>query len=105
MIRLLFLAAWALAGGQATPPAQSQAPPDTDIFLAPLSIAGGAVAVGPPVNITAHAGYDNQPSFTPDGRAILFASDRDADRSAPALRRTDIYRYDIGSKRITRLTA
>ena len=105
MIRLLLLAAaWMLAGGQATPPVPSQAPPDTDIFLASLSIAGGAVGVGPPVNVTAHAGYDNQPSFTPDGRAILFASDRDADPSAPALRRTDIYKYDIDSKRITRLT-
>src|SRR5476651_321688 len=51
------------------------APPDTEIFLARFS-ARGAPTVGPPVNITNNPGYDNQPSFTPDGRSILFTSIR-----------------------------
>ena len=38
-------------------------PPDTEIFLAPLTLRAGAPVVGPPVNITNSPGYDNQPSF------------------------------------------
>jgi hypothetical protein len=51
-----------------------------------------------PRNMTARAGYDNQPSFTPDGRAIFYTSVRD-DAQA------DIYRYDIASGTTTRVTA
>ncbi|MCA1563346.1 MAG: hypothetical protein LC804_24865 [Acidobacteria bacterium] len=77
-------------------------PPDTEIFLAPLSSTGGKLAVGPPVNISASPGYDNQPSFTPDGATILFTSARG---SAPGARpQTDIYRYHIASKQIARVT-
>jgi dipeptidyl aminopeptidase/acylaminoacyl peptidase len=77
-------------------------PPDTEIFLAPLSSAGGKLTVGLPVNISASPGYDNQPSFTPDGAALLFTSVRGA---APGARpQTDIYRYHIASKQITRVT-
>ena len=42
------------------------------------------------MNITRSPGYDNQPSFTPDGAAILFTSNRGGTQ-------TDIYRYDVGS--------
>ena len=52
---------------------------DTEIFLAPFS-AGATPAVGPPVNITNSPGYDNQPSFTPDGAAMLFTSIRGGGR-------------------------
>lgn len=75
---------------------QAAAPPDTDIFLAPLS-PGAAAFVGTPVNITHSPGYDNQPSFTPDGAAILFTSNRGGTQ-------TDIYRYDIGSGATARVT-
>lgn len=95
-------------GGHIGPPLQqtpAPAPPDTEIVLAPLTVARGTITVGPPLNITNHAGYDNQPSFTPDGRAILFASDRDAPASASALQRTDVYRYDIATRRVSRITA
>ena len=70
---------------------------NTDVFLAPLSIRNGAVMVGAPVNITNRTGYDNQPSFTPDGRSVLFTSVRE-DAQA------DIYRYDIDTRRTTQLT-
>lgn len=73
-------------------------PPDPDIFLASLIRTGDKVAVGAPVNITARAGYDNQPSFSPDGTSIFYTSVR-ADRQA------DIYRYDLDSRRTTRVTA
>jgi dipeptidyl aminopeptidase/acylaminoacyl peptidase len=77
--------------------AQPAAPPATEIFLAPLEIVSDGVRVGPPENITTNPGYDNQPSFTPDGRAILFTSNRDG-------KQTDIYRYDLASRELTRLT-
>lgn len=78
--------------------AAAQAPPSTDIFLAPLEIKSGVPVIGAPVNITHRAGYDNQPSFTPDGRAILFTSIHED-------RQSDIYRYDLSTKQITRVTA
>jgi hypothetical protein len=77
--------------------AHSQAP-DTEIFLVPLTNTDSGISIGTPRNVTARAGYDNQPSFTPDGRAIFFTSVRD-DAQA------DIYRYDIASGATTRVTA
>ncbi len=69
----------------------------TDIYLAPLSMQGGRPVVGAPVNLTKRPGYDNQPSFTPDSRGILYTSTREDKQS-------DIYRVDIATKAITRLT-
>ena len=84
-------------------PPQPQAPatagpPGTEIFLVPLRARDGIVSLGTPTNITGRAGYDNQPSFTPDGRSVLYTSTRDDGQS-------DIYRYHPGSRRTTRVTA
>lgn len=49
----------------------------TDVFAATLSVRGSSIAVGRPRNVTQRAGYDNQPSFTADGAAILFTSIRE----------------------------
>jgi WD40-like Beta Propeller Repeat len=76
---------------QAAPPS-----PETEIFLATLSTRDG-FTIGRPANITNSAGYDNQPSFTPDGAAIFFTSNRGAAQ-------TDIYRYDIATAATTRVT-
>jgi len=72
------------------PPAAqtAQAPPATDIWLARLDAAG--TLMQPPINITNRPGYDNQPSFTPDGKTILFT------RSDG--KQTDIYAYDFTSR-------
>ena len=81
----------------ATASLRAQQPPSTDIFLAPLSIENGRPVIGTPVNVTNRPGYDNQPSFTPDGHAFLFTSTHEDGQS-------DIYRYDLKSKEITRVT-
>jgi WD40 repeat protein len=73
------------------------AAPDTEIFLLPLRIEGDRVELGTATNISNSPGYDNQPSFTPDGSAILFTSARKNGQ-------TDIYRYDLASKRTVQIT-
>jgi dipeptidyl aminopeptidase/acylaminoacyl peptidase len=77
--------------------AWSQAP-DTEIFLVPVTGMVSAPSLGTPKNITNRSGYDNQPSFTPDGSAILYTSARE-DAQA------DIYRFDIASGTTSRVTA
>ncbi len=77
--------------------AQVASPPDTEIYLAPLSIDGATLSVGRPVDITNSPGYDNQPFFTADG-GILFTSIR-AGGTLP-----DVYRYDIATRRTARVT-
>ena len=98
MPRTLLLAL-AIAGAGFQPPAPAPTPvppPDTDIFLASFS-PHAQPAVGRAVNITHTPGYDNQPSFTPDGAAILFTSNRGATQ-------TDIYRYGVGAGETKRVT-
>jgi WD40 repeat protein len=87
-----------LPAQQPLPPAASpapQPPPGTDIWLARLGADG---TISQPINITNRDGYDNQPSFTPDGKAILFAR-RDREQ-------TDIWAYDFTtrSSELTRIT-
>lgn len=77
--------------------AAQSAPPSTDIYLVRLrGPAGGAIS-DPPVNLTHRPGYDNQPAFTPDGRAILYTAIGDDGQA-------DIYRIDLQSRASTRLT-
>ncbi len=78
------------------PPLAAQAPPGTDIYVAPLIRNGATLTVGPAANLTARAGYDNQPFFTPDGRGLYYTSQRDG--------QTDIYRYDFASRTATQVT-
>ena len=74
-----------------------QGPPATDIYVADLRVAGRRVTVGTPVNVTARAGYDNQPFFLADGRAFLYTSIHE-DAQA------DIYRYDFARRTSVRVT-
>jgi hypothetical protein len=80
------------------PGARAQSPPGSDIFLLPLRVLGDSLSLGPALNITDRRGYDNQPSFTPDGRAILYTSIRE-DGDA------DVYRFDLSEKSTVRVTA
>ncbi len=73
------------------------APPGTDIYLVRLRGAAGAAISDPPVNLTHRPGYDNQPAFTLDGRALLYTAIGDDGQA-------DIYRIDLQSRASTRLT-
>jgi hypothetical protein len=66
-LTLVVCAASRLAAAQA-------GPSGTDIYLVPLQSSNGHLSPGAPVNLTARAGYDNQPSFSPDGRALWFTA-------------------------------
>ncbi len=95
---------------QAPQTAQAAAPPATEIYLASftdgprknirigiITIQKENVSAGTPINITNNPGCDDQPAFLPDSSGLLFASNRDG-------KQTDIYRYDITSKKTTQLT-
>jgi hypothetical protein len=92
MQRLVTFTLLALAGSL---PAQARG--STDIYLAPLSMQSGKLVIGTPVNVTSRPGYDNQPSFTPDSRSILFTR---ADDNA----QSDIYRIDVATHAVSRVT-
>ena len=51
---------------------------------------------GDPKKITDFVGYNNQPFFMPDGKSILYTSNRN--------KQTDIYRYDIHTGKTTQVT-
>jgi WD40 repeat protein len=72
--------------------------PAFDIYLMYI---GGNEEMGylysEPWNISNSAGYDNQPSFSNDGRSILFTSMRHGNQ-------TDIYQYNLPSGPLSQLT-
>jgi hypothetical protein len=90
------LLALVAAGANAQQAAPTRAPPP-DVYVASITLERGVPVLGTPRNITDRPGYDNQPSFTDDQRGVFFTSVRD-DAQA------DIYRYDLGTKRTTRVT-
>jgi len=75
-----------------------QGPPATDIYLADLTQDHGKLRVGVPRNVTRRSGYDNQPTFLPDGRAFLYTCVWDDGQA-------DICRYDVITNRSARLMA
>jgi hypothetical protein len=68
----------------------------TDIHVAGLRSEAGRVVVGELANVTARPGYDNQPFFTPDGRALLYTVIDGG--------QADIHRLDIASSRSANVT-
>ena len=78
-------------------PSPTPTPPATDVFIFDVTTTrAGNLKLGQPVKITTSAGYNNQPSFLPDGQSILYTSIRD--------KQADIYRYDISSGATTQIT-
>jgi dipeptidyl aminopeptidase/acylaminoacyl peptidase len=96
---VLALQAAAIVAVVASPAAHlaAQAPPDVDIFLVDLAQRDGRLVAIGARNLTNRIGYDNQPSWSPDGRAIFFTSVGD-DAQA------DIYRMDREGRALVRVT-
>jgi len=88
---MLGVTAWVLLLLVLSASATVQAQTGSDIYLIPMSVEGGTVRFGEPLNATGRSGYDNQPGFTSDGSSILYTSIRDG--------QADIYRYEIASSR------
>ena len=65
------------------------AQPSTEIYLFDLSFENWEMTLSNPVNISNNEGYDNQPSFWPDGKSILYARTIEG--------QTEIARYKIKS--------
>lgn len=87
ILHSLFLAASSVA-----------AQPASDIYVARLYGEKHDWRIEAPSDITNRAtGYDNQPHFTPDGRALLFTSVREDGQA-------DTYIYDLASGESRRLT-
>ena len=82
--------------GQTPTPSPAATPPPSDIFLLNLTYEKSEFRLGQPTKITSHAGYNNQPSFLPDGQVILYTSIRD--------KQADIYRYDVRSGATSQVT-
>jgi len=70
--------------------------PETDLWLAELDVKlPGKIKKA--VNITKRPGYDNQPSFSTNGKLIYFTSIHE-DKQA------DVYACNVGSKKIVQIT-
>jgi len=78
----------ALAQGR---PVQPQPPPSTDIYVLEMRTGLDSLKNAQPGVVAAEKGYENQPCFTPDGRAILFSANRDG-------KQMDIYEHTVGGK-------
>jgi WD40 repeat protein len=80
-------------------PTMVLAPLDADIWTAELTRdPSGTLSVGDPAVAIARTGYDNQPSFVPDGSGFWFTAVDTHDGQA------DIWRYDLATQRVTRVT-
>lgn len=74
----------------------AQSPPATDIHLLEIKNLGERIELGAPHNITNRDGYDNQPSFWPDGQRVLYTSIREG--------QADIYVYSLVDKSTQAMT-
>jgi len=77
----------AVAAQQPAPAPAPQPPPTTDIWLARLAADG---SITQPINVTNRPGYDNQLSFAPDSKLMLFTRGDG--------KQMDIYAYDFTSR-------
>src|SRR5438270_3159311 len=93
---LIIIGLGAAARSQTPSPSPTATPGFSDIFIVDVKNEGGGRRFSQPVKITTLAGYNNQPSFLPDGRGILYTSIR--------AKQADIYRYDLRSGATSQVT-
>ena len=100
--------AWKRAGSNRTAPpgptlyrpAQAPGPNPVNLWVVDLKWAGDLLTAGQPVKLTNDNGTNSQPSFSPDGRSVVFSATRDTGAEA----RSDIYKIDLGTGAETRVT-
>jgi hypothetical protein len=95
-MRAILLAIAASAGLMQAPAAPAPLP-GTDIYLVPLTAGLASLRAAVPTPVSIEPGYDNQPMFSPDGSRLLFAVNRDG-------KQTDVYVFDLGTRRVSQLT-
>jgi hypothetical protein len=71
--------------------------PETDIWLFKLEKKENVFTYTNPLNITHRAGYDNQPTFSLDGKSILYVV-------IDSTKQAEIYQYNISKKTYINLT-
>ena len=86
----------ALGAPLAARPLDAQARPQTDVWIVALTQSGSTITVGAPRNLTNRIGYDNQPSFTAKGDAVLYTATADG--------QSDIWRIPVRGGTPTQLT-
>jgi hypothetical protein len=71
--------------------------PETDIWLFKIAKKENVYSFSNPLNITNRHGYDNQPTFSLDGKSILYVT-------IDSTNQADIYQYNISKKSSINLT-
>jgi TolB protein len=84
------LAIGSSAGAQTVP---------VNLFVADLTYSNGQLHIGTPRKLTGDRGINSQPSFTPDGKAIVFV------RRDSAAAQGDVFRIDLTTGAETRITS
>ncbi len=100
--------AWKRAGSNRTAPpgptmyrpAQAPGPNPINLWIVDLKWTGNQLTAGLPIKLTNDNGTNSQPSFSPDGRSLVFSATRDTGADA----RSDIYRIDLATRTETRVT-
>ena len=87
----------AIAATIAASAAKAQTTP-INLYVADLTWTGGTLHIGTPRKLTGDKGINSQPSFTPDGKAILFV------RRDSSAGQGDVFRIDLVSGAETRIT-
>lgn len=81
------------------PDAGAQPSTPVNLYVVDLTYNGGSLHLGTPRKLTGDRGINSQPSFTPDGKSILFV------RRDSANGQGDVYRIDLASGAETRITS
>lgn len=99
MRKLAIAALLSLAAPWATH-AQSPGPNPVNLWVVDLNWTGNQLNAGLPLKLTNDNGTNSQPSFSPDGRYVVFSATRDTGAEA----RSDIYRIDVATRAERRVT-
>ncbi len=73
------------------------AQPSTEVMALDLKISADSISVSNLKNISNHSGYDNQPSFLPNGNSIFYTSQQGD--------QTDVYYFDFMSGESQKITS